>query len=37
MKAMGKLRGELLNREFFYTLQEAKVLIEHWRRGYNQV
>ena len=33
----GKLRDELLNREIFYTLQEAKILIEHWRRVYNQV
>jgi putative transposase len=33
----GKLRDELLNREIFYTLQEAKILIERWRREYNQV
>jgi len=33
----GKLRDELLNREIFYTLQEAKIIIEHWRREYNQV
>jgi putative transposase len=33
----GKLRDELLNREIFYTLAEAKVLIEGWRREYNQV
>ena len=33
----GKLRDELLNREVFYTLTEAKILIEQWRRGYNQV
>jgi transposase InsO family protein len=33
----GKLRDELLNREIFYTLEEAKVLIEQWRREYNQV
>jgi putative transposase len=33
----GKLRGELLNREVFTTLQEAKVLIQQWRREYNQV
>lgn len=30
-----KLRDELLNGEIFYTLREAKVLIERWRRGYN--
>jgi len=33
----GKLRDELLNRETFTTLKEAKVLIEQWRREYNQV
>ena len=33
----GKLRDELLNGEIFYTLQEAKVLIEGWRRHYNHV
>jgi putative transposase len=33
----GKLRDELLNREIFTTLWEAKVLIEIWRREYNEV
>lgn len=33
----GKLRDELLNREIFTTLWEAKVLIEGWRREYNEV
>ena len=33
----GKLRDELLNREIFTTLMKAKVLIEEWRREYNQV
>ena len=33
----GKLRNELLNGEIFYTLQEAKVLIERWRNHYNHV
>ncbi len=33
----GKLRDELLNREIFTTLEEAKVLIEQWKRDYNQV
>jgi putative transposase len=33
----GKLRDELLNREIFTTLEEVKVLIEQWRREYNQV
>ena len=34
---IGKMRDELLNREIFYTLDEARVLIEQWRREYNQV
>jgi transposase InsO family protein len=33
----GKLRDELLNGEIFYTLFEAKVLIERWREHYNRV
>ena len=33
----GKLRDELLNREIFTTLIEAKILIEQWRRKYNHV
>lgn len=33
----GKLRDELLNREIFYTLKEAKILIEMWRKEYNQI
>jgi putative transposase len=33
----GKLRDELLNREVFDTLLEAKVLIERWRTAYNTV
>jgi putative transposase len=33
----GKLRDELLNREIFTTLEEAKVLIEQWQRENNQV
>ena len=32
-----KLRDELLNGEIFYTLREAEVLIEAWRRHYNTV
>lgn len=31
----GKLRDELLNGEIFYSLKEAKVLIERWRVHYN--
>ena len=33
----GTLRDECLNRERFDTLLEAPVLIEGWRREYNQV
>ena len=33
----GKLRDELLNGEIFYTLLEARVLVEWWRRHYNTV
>ena len=33
----GKLRDELLAREIFYTLKEAKVLIERWRCEYNTI
>lgn len=33
----GKLRDELLDREIFYTLVEAKILIENWRQHYNHV
>ena len=33
----GKLRDELLNMEIFYSLKEAQVLIEQWRRHYNEV
>ena len=32
-----KLRDELLNGEVFTTLTEAKILIEGWRKEYNQV
>jgi transposase InsO family protein len=33
----GKFRNELLNREIFTTLLEAKVLVEAWRREYNEI
>ena len=33
----GKVRDELLNREIFTTLEEAKVLLEQWKREYNHV
>ncbi len=31
----GKLRDECLNGEIFYSLREAKVVIEQWRTHYN--
>ena len=31
----GRLSDELLHREIFATLLEAKVLMEKWRQGYN--
>ena len=31
----GKLRDEVLNREIFYTLKEAQMIIERWRQAYN--
>lgn len=33
----GKLRDELLNGEIFYTLGEATIVIEQWRKYYNTV
>ena len=30
-----RLRDELLNGEIFYSLKEAQILIEHWRKHYN--
>ena len=33
----GKLRDELLNGEIFYTLKEAKIMIERWRVHYNTI
>ena len=32
-----KLRDEILNTEIFFTLKEAKVLIERWRHHYNTI
>ena len=32
-----RLRDELLNGEIFYTLKEAQIVIESWRRHYNGV
>ena len=31
----GRLRDELLNRELFYSVKDAKVLVENWRMEYN--
>ena len=33
----GKMRYQLLDGEIFYTLFEAQVIIERWRRHYNEV
>jgi putative transposase len=33
----GRMRDELLAREIFYSLKEAQVLIEIWRKQYNTV
>ncbi len=33
----GKMRDELLNGEIFYSLKEAQILIEQWRKAYNAV
>ena len=33
----GKMRYELLDGELFYTLLEAKIIIEKWRKHYNEV
>ena len=33
----GPLRTGPLNREIFFTLMEAKILIEQWRREYNTI
>jgi len=33
----GILRDELLNGEVFYTLKEAKVMAENYRREYNEI
>jgi transposase InsO family protein len=33
----GKMRDEVLNRELFDTIVEAKVLVERWRVEYNHI
>ncbi len=30
-----RFRDELLNGEIFYTLKEAQIIIEQWRKHYN--
>ena len=32
-----RLRDELLNGEIFYSLREAQIVIESWRRHYNAI
>jgi hypothetical protein len=32
-----RLRDELLDGEIFYTLKEAQIVIESWRRHYNAI
>jgi transposase InsO family protein len=32
-----RLRDELLNSEIFYTLREAQIVAESWRRHYNAI
>ena len=31
------MRDELLNGEIFYSLKEAQIIIESWRRHYNAI
>ena len=33
----GKLKDELIDREIFYSLREAQILVEQWRREYNTI
>ena len=33
----GKLRDELLNGEIFYSLKEAQIVVEQWRKHYNTI
>ena len=32
----GRMRDERLNSEIFYSLREAQIIIESWRKHYNQ-
>jgi transposase InsO family protein len=34
---IGKGWDELLDREIFFTLKEAQILIERWRQRYNRI
>ena len=36
-RGRGRLRDELLDGEIFYTLREAQIVIESWRRHYNAI
>ena len=33
----GRFRDEFLNREIFYTLEEARILTDQWRHHYNHI
>ena len=33
----GILRDELFDREIFYTIKEAQILFEQWKREYNTI
>jgi len=37
MRARARPRDEFLDGEIFYTLREAQIVIENWRRHYNAV
>ena len=35
--SLQSFRDELLNGEIFYSLKEAKIVIEQWRKHYNTI
>ena len=37
MNIAAELRDELLNGEIFYSLKEAQIVIEQWRKHYNTI
>ena len=37
MRTHASMRDELLNREIFYSVKEAEILIERWRVEYNTI